>query len=143
MAAAWEAALADATAELNSLTAEELEDAISDAGVSEKIVWRLLENMPGRCVPFEDRFSITGAWRRVMVVAQEGEEVAELRLVSGEIADEPPDTPGGRLPLRDGNNSLKSEYGLFYRLPLRLRDLEVEVLNVFTYHGTEGCVKHQ
>ena len=41
-AAAWEAALADATAELNSLTAEELEDATCDAGVSEKMILRLL-----------------------------------------------------------------------------------------------------
>ena len=50
--ALWEAALVDAIAELEALTPEELEGATSDSGVSWKIVQLLLENMPGRRVPF-------------------------------------------------------------------------------------------
>eukprot|EP00966_Prymnesium_polylepis_P192212 4454844-Prymnesium_polylepis.1 len=126
--AAWEAALQDASNVLSDLGESELEGASFEGKATFRLVEILIEHMAGRRVPFEDRFGIIDKWRPVMIVPKEGEATAALLLASGDIADEPPDTPGGELPLDEGNNSLKSEYGLFYRLPRQLLELlELEV----------------
>ena len=113
------AAVRDAATVLTGLDEEQLEG----ASIEQKQTWRLveilLEQMPGRAIPFEDRSTILSKWRKVIVVAQEDQRDAELRLASGVVADEH-DTPGGALPLLLGNNSLKTEFGLWYRLPKEL-----------------------
>ena len=123
----WAAAVRDASSVLSDLDETEL----AGASFEDKPTWRLveilLEQMPGRAIPFEDRPSIIASWRKVLVVGQEGQREVELRLASGDVADED-DTPGGVLPLVEGNNSLRSEWGMFYRLPKDL--LEVLELTV-------------
>ena len=116
----WEAALEDAKATIDGMNEDELTGAISDGSVSLRLVEILLDEMPGRRIPLQDRHSLTDKWRPVLIVGTEGDDELQLSLATGEIADESPDTPGGVLHLRDGNYSLSNEFGLFYRLPKEL-----------------------
>ena len=78
-----------------------------------RLVEILLEKLPGRPLPLYERNHVEDAWaRNVVVVAEEGASEGKLQLPTGDVIDED-DTPGGRLPLHEGDNSLRAEYGLF------------------------------
>ena len=110
----WHAAVRDARSVLGDLDEEQLEGTCSEDKPTWRLVEVLLEQMRGRAIPFEDRNTVLDGWRKVVIVAAEGQQrEVELRLASGAVADEH-DTPGGVLPIVEGINSLKSEWGLFY-----------------------------
>ena len=120
---AWEVALQDARKVLSGIGESELIGADAAGKATFRLVEILMEHMAGRHVPFEDRKEILDKWRPVMVALKEDKATVQLLLASGHYADEPPDTAGGKLPYVTGTNSLKSEYGMRYRLPVQLIDV--------------------
>ena len=121
--AAWDAAVRDACDVLSDLDEEQLQGATFEDKPTWRLVEILIDQMAGRAIPFEDCNSVIDGWRKVLVVTEEGKrDFLQLRLASGALADEH-DTPGGVLPILEGNNSLRSEWGLFYRLPKQLLEV--------------------
>ena len=99
---------------------QELLDAAGDG--TWRLVEILLEKLLGRPLSLYERGHVEEAWaRNVVVVAEEGASEGKLQLPTGDVIDED-DTPGGRLPLHEGDNSLRAEYGLFYKLPVEICD---------------------
>lgn len=95
-------------------------DCFDDQGDGNFNLFKILQrHLIGTPVALEDRFCVADEQWRHVTVSITGEDAAEgeLRNERGELLDEPPDTPGGKLSIYDGNNSLVSEWGLFYRLP--------------------------
>ena len=113
----WRKAVTALRDVLSDLDESELLGCVDDDGDG---TWRLVEivlkEMWGKPIPFEDRSTMEQEWRRVTIKVETSEaREAELRCESGELVDEV-DTPLGVLQLYAGNNSLQTEFGLYYRL---------------------------
>ena len=116
-ARAWAQAVTAARAVVFALDAVETMGAIDEDGNGTlKLVNILVEKMHGQPIPFNDRNGVDEAWRGVLLVVQEGASEGQLSFCNGEPVDEH-DTPAGRLALRDSNNSLASEFGMYYNVP--------------------------
>ena len=74
---AWLGAMEACTTELSNLDETELEGAIYRGKETWRLVEIILKLMAGRPIAFEDRNKASDPWRKVLVVAKEGEEVAD------------------------------------------------------------------
>ena len=80
---AWLGAMEACTTELSNLDETELEGAIYRGKETWRLVEIILKLMAGRPIAFEDRNKASDPWRKVLVVAKEGEEVAQLTFDNG------------------------------------------------------------
>ena len=81
----WAAALSEASSVLSDLDESHLEGASHDGKATWRLVEILLEKMQGSAIPFEDRNNIQDKWRKVLIVAKQGQPDAELCTASGAV----------------------------------------------------------
>ena len=98
-------------------------DVLDDEGEGTwKLVEIFLEKMSGQSIPMLDRNKVDENWRQVVLVVEDGAREGTLRFPSGALVDEA-DTPEGVVSLREGNHSMRGEYGMYYKVPDEVTDL--------------------